>query len=416
MKAEIVSIGTELLLGEITDTNASYLASQLPLLGIDLLWVTQVGDNLDRLKECLERAWGRSDIVFTTGGLGPTDDDLTREAIAAMLGEELGVDPELERWLRELFARLGFPMPESNIKQATLIPSAQAIPNPSGTAPGWWVEKGRGGQGEPKILIAMPGPPSEMKRMWETGIVGRLRELLQGEVILSRTIKTLGMTESGTAEVVKPLLSSDNPTLAVYAKTDGIHLRLTAKAKKREEAEEMIAKREAELRSLLSDIIWGSDEETLEGLVGMLLVEKGLTLATMESCTGGLLANTITDVPGSSRYFKGGLVAYTNEAKLSYGVSTALIARHGAISPEVAGDMAGVAREQLGADIGVGITGVAGPTEDEGRPVGTVHIAIDDGRETRLVIGHYPPLRHQVKRRATYHALFELRRTLVSMK
>ena len=416
MKAEIVSIGTELLLGEITDTNASYLASQLPLLGIDLLWVTQVGDNLERLTECLERAWGRSDIVLTTGGLGPTDDDLTREAIAAMLGEELGVDPELERWLRELFARLGFPMPESNIKQATLIPSAQAIPNPSGTAPGWWVEKGRGGQGEPKILIAMPGPPSEMKRMWETGIVGRLRELLQGEVILSRTIKTLGMTESGTAEVVKPLLSSDNPTLAVYAKTDGIHLRLTAKAKKREEAEEMIAKREAELRSLLSDIIWGSDEETLEGLVGMLLVEKGLTLATMESCTGGLLANTITDVPGSSRYFKGGLVAYTNEAKLSYGVSTALIARHGAISPEVAGDMAGVAREQLGADIGVGITGVAGPTEDEGRPVGTVHIAIDDGRETRLVIGHYPPLRHQVKRRATYHALFELRRTLVSMK
>ncbi len=416
MKAEIISVGTELLLGEITDTNASYLASQLPLLGIDLLWVTQVGDNLDRLKECLERAWGRSDIVFTTGGLGPTDDDLTREAIAAMLGEELGVDPELERWLRELFARLGFPMPESNIKQATLIPSAQAIPNPSGTAPGWWVEKGRGGQGEPKILIAMPGPPSEMKRMWETGIVGRLRELLQGEVILSRTIKTLGMTESGTAEVVKPLLSSDNPTLAVYAKTDGIHLRLTAKAATREEAEEMIAKREAELRSLLSDIIWGSDEETLEGLVGMLLVEKGLTLATMESCTGGLLANTITDVPGSSRYFKGGLVAYTNEAKLSYGVSTALIARHGAISPEVAGDMAGVAREQLGADIGVGITGVAGPTEDEGRPVGTVHIAIDDGRETRLVIGHYPPLRHQVKRRATYHALFELRRTLVSMK
>jgi len=278
------------------------------------------------------------------------------------------------------------------------------------------VEKGRVERGEPKILIAMPGPPSEMRRMWETDVAGRLKEMLQGEVILSRTIKTLGMTEAGVAEVVKPLLSSDNPTLAVYAKTDGIHLRLTAKAKKREEAEEMIAKREAELRSRLSDIIWGSDEETLEGLVGMLLVEKGLTLATMESCTGGLLANTITDVPGSSKYFKGGLVAYTNEAKLSYGVSTALIARHGAISPEVAGDMARVTRERLGADIGVGITGVAGPDEMEGKPVGTVHIAIDDGRETRLVLGQYPPLRHQVKRRATYHALFELRRTLVSMK
>jgi len=416
MKAEIVSIGTELLLGEITDTNASYLASQLPLLGIDLLWVTQVGDNLDRLMECLERAWGRSDVTLTTGGLGPTEDDLTREAIAAMLGEELSVDPELERGIRELFARRGFPMPESNIKQATLIPSAQAIPNPSGTAPGWWVEKGRKERGEPKILIAMPGPPSEMRHMWETDVAGRLREMLRGEVILSRTIKTLGMTESGVAEVVKPLLSSNNPTLAVYAKTDGIHLRLTAKAVTRDEAEEMIAKRETELRSLLSDIIWGSDAETLEGLVGTLLVEKGLTLATMESCTGGLLANTITDVPGSSKYFKGGLVAYTNEAKLSYGVSTALIAQHGAISPEVAGDMARVTRERLGADIGVGITGVAGPTEDEGRPIGTVHIAIDDGRETRLVLGQYPPLRHQVKRRAAYHALFELRRTLVSMK
>jgi len=252
--------------------------------------------------------------------------------------------------------------------------------------------------------------------MWETDVAGRLREMLRGEVILSRTMKTLGMTEAGVAEVVKPLLSSDNPTLAVYAKTDGIHLRLTAKAKKREEAEEMIAKREAELRSLLSDIIWGSDEETLEGLVGTLLVEKGLTLATMESCTGGLLANTITDVPGSSEYFKGGLVAYTNEAKLSYGVSAALIAQHGAISPEVAGDMARVIRERLGADIGVGITGVAGPTEDEGKPIGTVPIAIDDGRETRLALGIFPQLRHQVKRRAVYHALFELRRTLVSMK
>jgi nicotinamide-nucleotide amidase len=416
MKAEIVSIGTELLLGEITDTNASYLASQLPQLGIDLLWVTQVGDNLERLRECLERAWGRSDIVITTGGLGPTEDDLTREAIAAMLGEELSVDAELERWLRELFSRLGFHMPESNIKQATLIPSAEAIPNTSGTAPGWWVEKGRGERGEPKILIAMPGPPSEMRHMWKTELAGRLTEMSRGEVILSRTIKTLGMTESGTAEVVKPLLSSDNPTLAVYAKTDGIHLRITAKAGTREEAEEAIAQRETELRSLLGDIIWGSDEETLEGLVGALLLEKGITLATMESCTGGLLANTITDVPGSSKYFKGGLVAYTNEAKISYGVSASLIARHGAISPEVARDMARVARERLEADIGVGITGVAGPTEDEGKPVGTVHTAIDDGRETRLVLGQYPPLRHQVKRRATYNALFELRRTLVSMK
>ncbi len=410
MKAEIISIGTELLLGETTDTNASYLASQLPTLGIDLLWVTQVGDNLERLRECLERAWGRSDVVLTTGGVGPTEDDLTREAIAEMFGEELSVDPKLERRLRELFAHRGFPMPESNIKQATLIPSARAIPNHWGTAPGWWVEKGR------KILIAMPGPPAEVKHMWEKEVSERLRERLRHEIILSRTIKTFSLAESAVAEMVSTLLSSTNPTTAVYAKPDGIHLRMTAKAKTREKAEEMIAQQETELRSLLGDVIWGSNEETLEGLVGALLVEKGLTLATMESCTGGLLANTITDVPGSSKYFKGGLVAYTNEAKLSYGVSASLIAQHGAISPEVAGDMAGVARERLGADIGVGITGVAGPTEVEGKPVGTVHIAIDDGKERRLILGIYPPLRHEVKRRATYHALFELRRTLLSKK
>jgi nicotinamide-nucleotide amidase len=251
--------------------------------------------------------------------------------------------------------------------------------------------------------------------MWEKEVSGRLRERLH-DIILSRTIKTFGFAESMVDEMVSPLLSSTNPTLAVYAKPDGIHLRLTAKARKREEAEAMIAQLEGEIRSLLSDLIWGTDDETLEGVVGALLLEKGLTLATMESCTGGLLANTITDVPGSSNYFKGGLVAYTNEAKISYGVDATLLAQHGAISPEVAGDMAEVARLRLGADIGVGITGVAGPTQVEGKPIGTAHIAIDDGERKRLIFGIYPPLRREVKRRATYHALFELRHTLLTMK
>jgi len=409
MKAEIISVGTEILLGQITDTNASYLAAKLPELGIDLLWVTQVGDNLGRLKECLERAWNRSDLTLATGGLGPTQDDITREAIAKMMGEELRVDPELERGLREFFSVRGFPMPESNIKQATIIPSAKAIPNPRGTAPGWWVER------EGKLIIAMPGPPSEMQRMWEKEVSRRLRERLGGEIILSRTIKTLLMAESAVDEMLSPFLSCTNPTLAVYAKPDGIHLRLTAKAQSNQEAEEMIARREEDIRPILGDSIWGFDDETLEGVVGALLVQKGLTLATMESCTGGLLASTITDVPGSSNYFKGGLVAYTNEAKIAYGVDATLIATHGAVSPEVAGEMAEVARLRLGADIGVGITGVAGPTPMEGKPIGTAHIAIDDGREKRLIFGIYPPLRHEVKRRATCHALFELRRTLISL-
>ncbi len=410
MRAEIISIGTELLLGEITDTNASYLAAQLPLLGIDLLWVTQVGDNIGRLRECIQRARERSDIVLTTGGLGPTDDDLTREAIAAVLGEELSTDPDLERRLRDFFASRNIPMPESNVRQAMLIPSARAIPNPRGSAPGWWVER------DDKRLIAMPGPPAEMQRMWEQEVSPRLREKLGGEVIVSRTIKTLGMIEAAVGEKVQHLMSSSNPTLAVYAKTDGIHLRLTAKAKTEGEALEMIAKRETEVRSLLGDTVWGQDDDTLEALVGTLLTEKGLTLAVMESCTGGLLASTVTDVPGSSGYFKGGMVSYTNEAKIAYGVNAGLIADHGAVSPEVAADMARAARERLGADIGIGVTGVAGPDELEGKPVGTTHIAIYDGRETWLVEGRYPPLRHQVKRRATYHALFELQRMLIATK
>ena len=412
MKAEIISIGTELLLGEITDTNASYLASQLPLLGIDLLWVTQVGDNMGRLKECLERAWGRSDIVLTTGGLGPTEDDITHEAIAALFDEEPRIDPDLERNLREFFTRRKFVMPENNLKQAMLIPSAHVIPNPRGSAPGWWIEKKRRGD-KPHFLISMPGPPAEMQRMWEKEVFDKLRKLVQTDIIISRTIKTLTDAESGVSAKVAPILSSINPSIGIYAKPDGIHLRITAKAASNEEARGMIARHEDKVRSLIGDIIWGFDEETLEGIVGKLLSEKGLTLATMESCTGGLLSNMITDVPGSSEYFKGGFVTYTNEAKAACGVDPDLIARHGAVSPAVAADMARAARERLKADIGIGITGVAGPSEMEGKPAGTVFIVIDNGKEIKLIEGRYPPLRHQVKRRATYHALYELRRMLL---
>ncbi len=407
MKAEIISIGTELLLGEITDTNSSYIASQLPLLGIDLYWITVVGDNPTRLRECLERALSRSDIVLTTGGLGPTQGDITRETIAAMLNEELRIDPALERNLREFFTRRNFPMPENNLKQAMLIPSARAIPNPRGSAPGWWV------QAQGKIIIAMPGPPAEMQRMWQSEVFAKLRDMAAGDIIVSKTLKTLTMAESVIAEKVAPLATSKNPTLAIYAKPDGIQLRITAKAASNEEAQAMIARHEDKVRSLIGDIIWGYDDETLEGRIGKLLSEKGLTLATMESCTGGLLSNTITDVPGSSNYFKGGFVTYTNEAKIAGGVNPNLISRHGAVSPAVAADMARAARERLQADIGIGITGVAGPTEMEGKPAGTVFIAINNGKETKMIEGSYPPLRHQVKRRATYHALYELRKILL---
>ena len=407
MEAEIISIGTEILLGEITDTNASYLAGQFPLLGIDLYWVTQVGDNQGRIVEALRRAWSRSDLIITTGGLGPTEDDLTRESIAEMLGEEMKVDPDLEKWLRGVFSRLGHEMPERNLKQATLIPSARAIPNPRGSAPGWWVRR------EGKTILAMPGPPGEMQRMWEREIRDELRKTLSTAIIVSRTLKVFGLGEAKVDEMVSPLLSSKNPTIGVYAKPTGIELRLTAKASNQEDAEGMIAPLEAQIRSIVGDCVWGTDDEIMEKVVGDLLRERSLTLATMESCTGGLLANLLTDVPGSSDYFKGGLVAYSNEMKMAFGVDPELITQHGAVSSQVAEAMAAAARNRLGADVGIGITGVAGPDELEGKPAGTVYIGITDGIITRSIHTAFPQHRLRIKRYAAMGALAELRRLLL---
>jgi nicotinamide-nucleotide amidase len=408
MKAESISIGTEILLGEILDTNAQYIASRLPALGIDLYWMTQVGDNLGRLSEAIRRAWDRSDLILTTGGLGPTEDDLTREAIAAVLEEPLSVDGDLEAQLRAFFASRALMMPERNVKQAALIPSARPIANPRGTAPGWWVER------DGRILVAMPGPPVEMERMWEKEVAPRLARLPAGGVIVSRTLKTMGIGEGTVDEMVSPLLHSTNPSLAVYAKPDGVHLRITAKATSREEAERLIAPMEEKARVILGNVIWGADDETLEAAVGAMLRERGLSVATMESCTGGLLASTITDVAGSSTYFKGGFVAYTAEMKIALGVDEGLVRRHGVVSQEVARDMARAVRERLGADLGIGITGVAGPEPLEDKPVGTVHIALDDGRGPQAVSYTFAQSRAAIKRRAVTTALFLLRRALLA--
>ena len=408
MRAEIISVGTELLLGEITDTNASYLASQLPILGIDLYWISQVGDNQARLVEVLRRAWERSDLTLVTGGLGPTEDDLTREAIAEMLGEKLAIESTLQREIEGFFARRDIKMSPSNIKQAALIPSAEAIHNIRGTAPGWWVER------DERILVAMPGPPAEMQHMWGEEVLPRLHRKSAGAIILSKTFKTFGLPEATVGDLVSPLLSSANPTLGIYAKIDGVHLRLTAKARSQPEAEEMITQGEARVRSVLGEYIWGTDSETLEAVVGRLLTEKSLTLAVMEGYSGGLLATTITDVSGSSTYFRGGLIAYSDEVLIAYGVAPELISDYGIVSPEVAQAMAGAARLSFGADIGISTSGVAGPNEIEGKPVGTVYIGVDNGRSQRVVKGNYPGDRIRLKRRTTTAALFELRKTLAS--
>jgi nicotinamide-nucleotide amidase len=407
MKAGIVSVGTELLLGEVVDTNASYIASQLPLLGLDLQAVIVVSDRIQSVVEAFEEAWQRFDIVLATGGLGPTQDDLTREAIAQVLGEQLTVSPGLEKDLRAIFAAMGRDMPPTNLKQATLIPSAQTIPNPRGTAPGWWVEK------DGKIMVVMPGPPVEMQRMWEMEVMPRLRAKVRHEVVLLRTLKCIG-SEADVGEKAGPVFAMGNPVLGVYAKPDGIHLRLIARAVDDAKAASLIAEAEGKLRNALSNQIWGTDSDTLESVVGALLTTRRLTLAAMESCTGGLFASTITDVPGSSAYFKGGFVSYSNEMKIALGVDGHLIEKHGVVSREVAEAMADAARQQLGADIGVAITGVAGPDPLEGRPAGLACIGLADRDGTDSVEGRYPPRRLDVKRLVVTHALFMLKQRLTS--
>jgi nicotinamide-nucleotide amidase len=397
VKAEIVSIGSELLLGETTDTNASYLASQLVLLGIDLHWVSQVGDDLSRLVEVIKRAWQRSDLVLTSGGLGPTADDLTREAIAEMLGEKLAIDASLERELRQRFDHWGMNMPQSNLRQATLIPSARSLKNAQGTAPGWWVER------DGRSLIALPGPPREMQEMWQKEVQPRLQ---QGSkfVILARSFKTLGLSEAAVGEMAFPLFPSENPILGVYAKPDGIQLRLKARAESQKQAEAMLAEGEAKIRKVLGDYIWGTDNDTLETAIGRLLVERGLTLAIMEDYSGGWLTASLTDVPESTRFFRGGLIVSTDQAKIAFGVKAETISKHGAVSAEVAKSMAEAVKSLLKANIGIGITGI----DEASGPTGTVFVSITDGQGGQVVS------RPRGKRRITSTALFELRKLLLS--
>jgi len=400
MRAEIISIGTELLLGEIVDTNTPFLANQLSLLGIDLYFTSSVGDNYERLLGALRQAWQRSGLILTTGGLGPTQDDITREAIAGLLDEEREVDTDLKQSLVNYFTNLGLELPPTNIKQATLIPSAAAILNPRGTAPGWWVEK------DGQIIIAMPGPPSEMQFMWQNEVFPRLQQIT-GAVILSRTIKTFGLGEGKVDELVAPLVTSTNPTLATYAKPDGVHLRITAKAAKPEEAQEMISRQEADVRAILSDYVWGVDDETSESTVGQLLVAKGLSLAAAESYTGGFLTYTLAGAPQSRGYFKGGVIATSDEAKVALGLNPHLLAGP---SAEIAAAMASLARRKLDAGIGIGIEGYTELVDEV--VMGKVFIAIDSAQTKQNTVQSYSGRHYQMRRRAAYHALFDLRKLL----
>jgi nicotinamide-nucleotide amidase len=403
MRAEIISCGTELLLGHITDTNATYLAQSLAALGIDLYFVSQVGDNQGRIVETLQRAWQRSDLIIMTGGLGPTEDDLARESISALLGETMQVDPKLEADLRTMFGRIGSRMPERNVKQATLIPSAQALPNPVGTAPGWWVEKDK------HIIVAMPGVPREMYRMWENEAIPRLRPYTGG-IIFTRILRVTGLGESAVEERLGSLTHSTNPTIATYAKYDAIDVRITAKAATAEEAEKLVADMEVQARKLLGHHVFGTDKATLASTVGDLLQARNQTVGAMESMTGGLLSSAMTDVPNSSKHFIGGLVTYSSDMKIQMGVPREILDQYGAVSEEAARAMAHAVRERLGTAFGVAITGVAGPETDEGKPVGTVYIAVEGPQG--VVSGKGPGWRatREDNKRLSVHATLNLLR------
>ena len=396
-------------MGELTDTNSSWIAARLPALGIQVQWMSIIGDDLGMLVEAFSRGLQRSDIIFTSGGLGPTQDDLTREAVAGALGETPVVQEEAVKALEQYFQNRGQVMPSNNIKQALLIPSAQFIPNRNGTAPGWLAER------DGKLVVCMPGPPGEMHAIWEEEVAPRLRLVVDDEVTVTRNIKTMGLSEGAVDEIVSEFFGKENPYLGIYAKADGIHLRIIARASDAIFAQSMIQPVEAAILERLGTYVWGYDDETPEGAIGLALKERGLTLATMESCTGGYLANSITEAPDSAEYFKGGVVAFTNRMKIANGVPAATIEKYGAVSQETATAMAHSVREAMGADFGIGITGVAGPAEIEGKPVGLAYLAIAGAanqlREMELRV---PPRRMVIKRRLSNQALIELRKLVVA--
>src|SRR3984893_485318 len=376
MKAEILSIGTELLLGQIVDTNANYLAQQLPALGLDLHYVSQIGDNLERLADAFRSALARSAAITTSGGLGPTEDDLPRKAIAEVMGEQLEIQPHLEQELRAFFVRRGRTMPERNVKQATTIPSGTYLPNPVGTAPGWWVER------DGKVIVSMPGVPHEMHKMWAEQAEPRLAKLITGGVIVSRMLKLVGIGESHAEEALGELTHSTNPTLATYAKSDGIHLRLTAKATLRADAEQLLVEFEPKVRERVAEWVYGGESDSFPAVVGALLRARELKLAVAESATGGQLASLITEAPGASDYFLSGYVVYSAAAKQALGVSPQILAEHGTIAQATTQALAAAARQASGADVAVATTGNAGPNPAEDKPVGVLHMVVDiQGRQ-----------------------------------
>jgi nicotinamide-nucleotide amidase len=408
VRCEVVAVGTELLLGQIVDTNSSWMGQQLALRGIEHLRQTKVGDNQGRIVEVLRDALGRADAVIVCGGLGPTQDDITREAIAEVMGVELMRHDELVAAIRDLFTRRGRAMPENNLRQADVPVGATPIEQRTGTAPGLICPVGD------KVVYAVPGVPYEMREMLERAVLPDLeRRAGVRQVFVSRTLRTWGESESRIAELLGPRIEAldvaGNPTLAFLASgIEGIKVRLTARADTAAEADALLDAEEAEVRAVLGSLVFSGRDEPMEAVVGRLLVEQGLSLAVAESVTGGLVASRIVDVPGSSEWFRGGVVAYDSQVKFDVlGVPEGPV-----VSEASALAMADGVRRLCRADVGLSTTGVAGPTEQEGHPPGTVWLGLAVGDDVSAVQIRLPGDRDRVRQMAVISLMDRLRHRL----
>ncbi len=415
MNAEIIAIGTELILGQSVDTNSSWIACEMALMGVDVYAFQAVGDNERRVEAAIKAACERSQLVVTTGGLGPTVDDVTRKAAAKAAQKQLVFHEEIAKKIEERFSRFqpGRTFPKVNVNQAFFPQGASIIPNPNGTAPGFIVKLGK------TQVVCLPGVPQEMKSMFEASVKPVIKSLIpSGPIIKSRVYRTTGLSESLLNEKIVDLFEkSTNPTVGVLAHPEGVDIRLTAKAGTEQEADALIDALGKTFTSRLPNNLYGWDKDSLESIVGQMLTTRNLSLAIAESCTGGLIAHRITLVPGSSNYFKAGFVVYSNEAKTEVlSVEGTLIRQKGAVSLDVAKALAEGARKKGKADIGLSTTGIAGPsggTQD--KPVGLVFVGIADDQASQAFEFRFPGNRETIKKRASQAALEILRRRCLQM-
>lgn len=418
LRAEIIAVGTELLMGQVINTNAAEIATMLADIGIGVYYQSVVGDNSTRLAEAFGTALERSDLVIACGGLGPTEDDLTRETLAAVVDRPLHRNEEWVTLLEERFAHYrGGTLPQNNLRQAMVPEGADLLPNSRGTAPGVYLRQGR------TAVYLIPGPPGEMRTMMREQVLPRLTRELERDgrtgVLVSRVLRVIGIGESRVAELLQTLLAEQtNPTIAPLAGAGEVHVRVTAHGAHREDAEHKIERTVTEIRAILGDAIYGEDDTDLPRAVGELLVAQNRTVALAESCTGGLLGHRLTNAPGSSRYFVGGVVAYSYALKSSaLGVDPAVIERDGAVSDEVARQMGRGVRAMCGSDVAVAITGIAGPGGGtDAKPVGLTYIAVVDGAGEEVARHVFHGDREGVKQRASQTALDMLRRRLIAAR